>query len=382
MQSYTKVSKEYVELGVPLEKSLYDKNGLLLIKAGGTIDSERHLSILFEKEIFCFGEGDEDSWLTPQIDDKRNNNEAFVAMDNAKTKLKHVFDHFRAGKAQEEFLPRVKAIAISLQEACELDKDAALANLHLDHGTPYAVIHHLQAATLCEIVGKRLGVNDAARLKLVKAALTHDIDLLDIQHVLDVYTLPLSHQHSERVRNHPKASAAILRELGVTDMNWLDAVEHHHERLDGSGYGDGLSGEAIKIPTRILAIADIYSAMIRDRPNRKAIISKEALRKLMLEFGGKSDVRLTHILIKEVGVFPPGAIVPLANDEIAVVKEQADNSAFPVVYAFIDSSGAAVPTPEKRYTVDPGNKINSVVPFANYRDSINTIRSVWTSVPA
>ncbi|MBI5922112.1 MAG: HD domain-containing protein [Betaproteobacteria bacterium] len=382
MPNYQKVESTDIEIGAPLQKALYDKNGILLIKAGGIIASESHLSILFEKEIFCEGSEDANTWISPPTDQITEATNTFSALDNAKIKLNRAFDLFRRGKAKEEFLPRIKEIALSLQQACLHDKDAAIANLHLDYDTPYAVVHHLQAAILCEIVGKRLGVKEEARLKLVQAALTHDIDLLDIQHLLDRYTLPLPNQYAERIRNHPKASAKALQELGVTDKNWLDAVEHHHERLDGSGYSDSLAGDSIRIPTRILAIADIYSAMIRDRPNRKAILTKEALRKLMMDHGGKNDARLTQILIKEIGVFPSGVIVQLADKEIAVVKHREENGVFPIVYAFIDPSGNPMLTPERRDTAKPENKIKSILPFADYRGSIAIIRNLWINPPA
>lgn len=375
--SYIQVESGDFDIGVPLRRSLYNKDGILLIKEGGILGSEQHRDILFENGVFCYDEPGEEQWISPLEQESDDEGNPFAQLDNAKIKLKRAFDLFRKNNAHEEFLPRIRGVALLLQLACDEDQDAALANLHLDYDTPYDVLHHLQAAVLCEIIGKHLKVSEKSRFQLVNAGLTHDISLLDIQHVLDRQILPLSDKELERIRDHPKDSAQLLRGLGVTDKSWLDAVEHHHERLDGSGYSDSLAGDGIRVSTQILAIADIYSAMIRDRPQRKAILSKEAMRSLLMEHAGQHDARLTQILIKELGVFPPGLIVRLATGEITVVKQREGSGATPIVYAFIDPDGMPMTTPERRETASPGNRIKSILPFSRVRSCFPIIRSLW-----
>jgi HD-GYP domain-containing protein (c-di-GMP phosphodiesterase class II) len=379
MPSYTKVEEGDITLGVPLDNPIYDKNGTLLVKAGVSIETEHHLQILLEKEIYFGGVDDTSTITTKESEARKEVTNVFDSLDTLKIRLKRLFDLIRAGKAQEEFLERIEDAAITVQQVCALDSDAALANMHIEHDFPYAVLHHLQAAILCEIAGKKLGVKDEARQKLVKAALTHDIDLLDIQHVLDQQTIPLSELFKERIQSHPKNTAAKLKGLGVSDKTWLDAVEQHHERLDGSGYGKHLSGSAISIPARLLAIADIYSAMIRDRAHRRAILTKDALRKLIQEHGGKLDGRLTQVLIKEIGVFPPGILVQLESKEIAVVKNRPENGINPIVYAFINELGKPMSAPSQRDTSAPEYKITSIVPITKYLSSFPIIRSLWSN---
>ena len=377
MPSFQIIEEGDIEVGVPLQRTVYDKHGTLLIKAGGMVGSAQQLSILLEKEIYFVVEQDNNPGPAAAVAGEEDESSAFAILDTEKLKLTRIFDLLRQGKKHDDFLARIKGIAIKVQKACALDPDASLGNLHLELDAPYAVVHHLQAAILCELTGTKLGVKDGARRKLIKAALTRDIDLMDIQHVLDKQTLPLSDKQVERIQDHPTSSATMLRELGVDDKSWLDAVEHHHERLDGSGYKLHLSGNQIGIPARLLAIADIYSAMIRDRANRKAILPKEALRKLMLEHKGKIDERLTQVLIKEIGIFPPGVIVELANKEIAVVKSRGEDALHPNVYSFIDASGMPMRNPHPCETTKPEHQIKSMMPTADYRGSIKTLRDIW-----
>jgi len=382
MPSFQKIEEGDIEVGVPLQKAVYDGHGTLLIKPGGVIGSVQQLSILLDKEIFFVA--DQEKPPGPSSSAAADDDEtcAFEILDAAKVKLTRIFDLMRQGKAHDDFVSRIRALASSVQKACALDPDAALANLQLELDAPYAVVHHLQAAILCELAGKKLGVKDEARRKLVKAALTRDIDLMDIQQVLDKQAIPLSDKHMERIQNHPKSGVSKLKNLGVSDKSWLDAIEQHHERLDGSGYPGRLSGNAIGIPARLLAITDIYSAMVRDRANRKALLPKEALRKLMLEHKGKIDERLTQVLIKEIGIFPPGAIVRLNNKEVAVVKQRGGDGLHPVACAFLDAEGMPIPSPRTCDTTRPEFQIKGMAPTAEFRGSLAALRSIWMDQPS
>jgi len=374
--SYRQVQPGELSVGTPLETTLYSKTGTVIAQAGAALSSEHQLQLLIEKGIFVkdLEEAEEKTANSQEAEEVTN---VFVSLDKAKVRLKRLFDQLVIKKGQEEFFERVNDVAATIQKCCELDLDATLANVHIENEFPYSVLHHLQAALLCEATARKLGVKDEPRLSLIKAALTHDIDLLDIQHVLDRQTIPLSDMYKVRINTHPTETAERLRELGVNDNTWLTAVEQHHERLDGSGYGKGLSGSAITIPARILAIADIYSAMIRNRATRKAIPSKEALRRLMTDSGGKIDNRLTQIMIKEVGVYPPGTILKLVSNEIAVVKSKPESGIHPIAYAFINAAGKPMSETSQRDTSAAEFKIVSILPFSAFHESFEIIRKLW-----
>lgn len=380
MSEFAKVSGSDIRLGEPLPYSVFDASGVLLLKAGYTINLERQLMRLLEGGLFHNkNETATEGAFGIAAQDRRAAEEAntFLILDTAKLRLQRIFEQLRQGRGSEHFLARIEDIAISIQESCSHDVDAALANVHLDYDTSYAVVHCMQAAILCEITGKQLGVKDETRLVLIQAALTHDIGLIDIQDTLDRQVAPLTGEQKQRIQSHPDHGAAQLEKIGVTNSTWLDAVAHHHERLDGSGYPDQLQGEAVKVPTRVLAVADIYSAMVRDRPYRKAMVSKEAMRQLLLEQGNKTDQRLIQMMIKNVGVFPPGAIVKLESGEVAVVKQRQENSLQPLAFSFIKGTGMPMLIPLRRDTAQIGHQVSGILPFSNYRSSIAVIRGLW-----
>jgi hypothetical protein len=108
------------------------------------------------------------------------------------------------------------------------------------------------------------------------------------------------------------------------------------------------------------------------------MVSTEAMRKLMHEEGQQTDSRLISMMIKEIGVFPPGAIVRLANGEIAVVKKRTANTACPLVYSFVKANGMPMLTPQPRDTAQEGFRIEGMVPFSSYRGSVVVLRGLWT----
>ena len=101
------------------------------------------------------------------------------------------------------------------------------------------------------------------------------------------------------------------------------------------------------------------------------------MRKLLLEQGAQTDKRLIHMLVKEIGVFPPGAIVRLANGEIAVVKKRTANITNPIVCAFRRENGMPMLSPAQRDTTDPECRIQGMVSFVDYRGSIAVLRNLW-----
>ena len=101
----------------------------------------------------------------------------------------------------------------------------------------------------------------------------------------------------EFIRQHPEKGAEVLSHLAAY-REVADIVRFHHERLDGSGYPNGITGESIPELSKVLAVADSYHAMTSDRPYRGARSSFEALKELRMMSGTTLDARYIEILAK------------------------------------------------------------------------------------
>jgi putative two-component system response regulator len=131
-------------------------------------------------------------------------------------------------------------------------------------------------------LGQNLGMTEEELEELRLGCLLHDIGKVAIPDSILLKPAPLSAEETEVVRQHPVTGEKICAPLKSL-RRILPLIRHHHERMDGSGYPDGLSGEEIPLMARILQIADVYDALIKDRPYRQALSSEEALETLRRE---------------------------------------------------------------------------------------------------
>ena len=270
------------------------------------------------------------------------------------------------------------ALAERLADLLQAAPDTVLAAFQLgcEDDTPAARIAHV--CVLCELVAERLQLEPAERRTIRAAALSYDLGMHAMREELSAHPGALSPAQWTRLREHPRLGADLLRRAGVADEAWLEAILGHHERIDGSGYPRGLSGDDIGRPARILAVADIYSAMIRPRAYRGALNAREAMRTIFLERGRLVDAELAALLVKSIGMFPPGSFVRLANGEIAVVTARTDNASLPELRSVVAMDGSPRTMPSPRDPQDPLYAIVSEYPISECRFPMAPVRRLWT----
>jgi putative nucleotidyltransferase with HDIG domain len=143
----------------------------------------------------------------------------------------------------------------------------------------YTKGHSVRVAKYACAIARQLGVTDARVERLEWAALLHDIGKVGISRRVLSKNDKLSNEEYTEIKKHPAIGARILE--GVPYLaDLVPSIEAHHERLDGSGYGSGASGDDIPLEARILAVADAYDAMTSTRPYRTAMPHEAAVGEL------------------------------------------------------------------------------------------------------
>ncbi|WP_183501965.1 HD domain-containing phosphohydrolase [Methylobacterium brachythecii] len=137
--------------------------------------------------------------------------------------------------------------------------------------------HSLRVAGLSAQFANHIGFPDFQRRRLVRAALVHDLGKSQVPRELLLKKGSLNPEELVIMRAHTTLGYDILKASSNADSAMLDAVRHHHELLDGSGYPDGLSGDAISDIVRLLTICDIYSALTERRSYKPAMEPQEAI---------------------------------------------------------------------------------------------------------
>ncbi len=171
----------------------------------------------------------------------------------------------------------------------------------LEEKDEYTRGHSERVAELAKKIAKRLKLSPRLVDRIYNAALLHDVGKIGIpDHILKKPS-SLSKEEISIVKTHPEKGEEILKEVDIFRNRESRWVRHHHERWDGKGYPDGLKGEEIPLPSRIIAVADVYEALRSNRPYRKALSHDEAKRILMNEMKGTVlDPRLVDILLEIV----------------------------------------------------------------------------------
>ncbi|MEH6824382.1 MAG: HD domain-containing phosphohydrolase [Motiliproteus sp.] len=361
-------------VGEPLPFSVYDSDDNLLLRKGFVVSSEKQRDRLLKHGLF---QGDND--VHHSGDSESEFSQGFTVFETVETllaRLEHAYQLLREPDGSG-FVFVMLRIAVDIQAICADNPDAVMGAMQVSQDLPYGLIHPLHCAVLCELMGKRLGLPQFTRLALVAGAASHDVGITQMQEKLHRQQEALSENQWQRIRRHPQESRELLEQAGVDDEIWLNAVGQHHERLDGSGYPGRLQAEQLSPTTRILAIVDIYTAMIRPRIYRDAFITREALRSLFQERGSSVDPKLVQVFVKEVGLFPPGAFVRLRNNELAVVQKRGVEASLPVIFSVQAADGSLMIPLRQRDPSKESFNIIEMLPHHEHPTLRSQLNEIW-----
>jgi putative nucleotidyltransferase with HDIG domain len=161
--------------------------------------------------------------------------------------------------------------------------------------------HTRRVATLAVELGERLGLSPSRLRSLAIGGLLHDIGKLSVPQEILGKPGPLDDQEFAVITEHPERGRELLNELGGFDEPVRRLVLDHHERLDGSGYPRGISGGALDLSTRILAVCDVYDALVSERAYRPPWSQEQALALLREQSGIEFDSRCVDALEQVLG---------------------------------------------------------------------------------
>lgn len=381
MTSYRKLSNSDIRLGEPLHQAVYDMHGTLLLRAGFMVNIPTQLERLLEQGCyFDLEETHQRHHVARNAPLEVKPTPTFALADIFCTQLKSLVLQLIRLPAQVDATAQTRGIADNLQKACAQDASGLIAALHMECNVPYLIGQQMMGAILVDRVGALAGLADAERVSLIAAALTRDLGMVQLQLELDKFAGPLPPSVMAKVHAHPANTISILKQAGVDDPIWLEAILQHHERIDGSGYPRGLSGDAVDKGARLLSICDIFSAMIKPRPYRtqgKARLAQSALREIFTLRGSTLDPMYAALLVKVVGVIPPGSLVKLQSGEIAIVRDPISNPKAAWVFTIYNNKQMQVMEPVARDTSLPENEIVGMALHSECRSAQLIMRRIW-----
>lgn len=341
-----------VQIGAPLPWNVRDEQGLLLLSRGHVVESEHQLDQILERGAFV----DVDEVRAVERANEPDQAKAVSAPPN----LFKLWDLTTEGlknlllqpELEPDFPGRVDAFARHILELVDANVDIGIYRCirqDKSHDFYYGYSHSVHTALLCILMSRHLKWPQQRMMSLVKAALTMNMTILDLQGEMAAQDVPMKDKQRAAIQAHPAQCVAILEKAGVTDPDWLAAVAQHHERPDGTGYP--LGQEEICEMAVALRVADVYMAKISPRAMRAALPSQEAARQLYREDKGGP---ISNAIIKEFGIYPPGDFVKLASGELGIVVQRTSNVRAPIVACITDTSGRPIARTPRYDTAQAG----------------------------
>ncbi|MDD4364377.1 MAG: HD-GYP domain-containing protein [Synergistales bacterium] len=233
----------------------------------------------------------------------------------------------RCGKALAGEIGRNPSILFSLLKVKATDE--------------YTFVHSLNVALLAGSLAGILRPGDLPFLKnAISASLLHDLGKARINPAILNKPGKLTTEEYHEVRQHPLIGENLARDSGIAEPQILQAIRWHHERWTGGGYPDNLLGGAIPLVARTIAVADVFDALTAERAYKGALPPREALSTIIESSGAHFDPAVSRCLLRSLGLFPPGTLVELSDETIAVVVSSTEGDLIrPTVLLHFDAKG-------------------------------------------
>lgn len=237
--------------------------------------------------------------------------------DDARRFMKTIFDGAHRGESVQS--GQLDAVVHSITQALERNRTMLIGMMRLKTRDSYTYFHSVAVGTLMINFARELGLPEDEVRMMGLGGLFHDIGKIRI--AKSVLNKPdrLTPAEWDEMRGHPAIGHALLA-AGDVPPTALDVCLHHHEKIDGSGYPFGLTGDTISLAARMGAICDVYDALTSERPY-KAASSPIAAVAAMASWAGHFDPALLFTFMKSVCVFPVGMLVRLRSGHLAMIRD-------------------------------------------------------------
>jgi HD-GYP domain-containing protein (c-di-GMP phosphodiesterase class II) len=275
---------------------------------------------------------------------------------------------FMAKKIRKEAMNTVQHVMNDIKMGAQINKEAvedvvndiiismlrnpsALMSMGMLRNTDeYLYQHSISVCALMVSFGKLLGFDSKLLKEVGLGAMLHDIGTMRVPNKIICKQNGLTEEEYEQVKKHVIYGQDVLKETeGVTDMSIITAYQHH-ERMDGTGYPNGLKGDEISRPGKAIAIIDVYDALTTKRCYRHLIPPAEAIKMIYEWSETKFERELVQKFIKCIGIYPVGSLIRLESGLLGVVFDHSTEDLLrPLVRIVYDTKNERIVMP---YVID------------------------------
>jgi putative nucleotidyltransferase with HDIG domain len=256
-----------------------------------------------------------------------------------------MFQEARMGKTID--LGNAQHVVEEITESVFRNPGAIISLARLKTVDDYTYMHSVAVCAMMVALAKQLGM-DAEQTRIAgMAGLLHDLGKAMMP--IEVLNKPgkLTNEEFSIIKTHPVQGHAMLLTGQNVHAEVLDVCLHHHEKMDGSGYPEGLKESEISLLAKMGAVCDVYDAITSNRPYKSGWDPSESLKKMAEWSKGHFDANVFQAFVKSLGIYPIGSLVSLTSGRLGVVVEQSNKSlTMPIVKVFFSGKSNMRISPE------------------------------------
>jgi putative nucleotidyltransferase with HDIG domain len=223
----------------------------------------------------------------------------------------------------------------------------------------YTYLHSIDTGIMAAYMGLAFNFKESELKELGIGAILHDIGKTKINCMIINKAGTLDESELIEIRKHPYYGAELLRKNYSISGNIIDIVEQHHERMDGRGYPNGLSGSEINRFAKLVSVCDVYDAVTNDRSYRKKLKPNESYELILAGSGSAFEDEVVAKFKETFSVYPLGCCLRLSNGiEGYVIKQNKNFPDRPIIRVLYDT---ATKNPVSFYEIDLLNESSLTV---------------------
>ena len=251
----------------------------------------------------------------------------------------------RLGKQVD--LDRVEPMVEGIVDTIFRNKNAILPLAQLKIHDDYTFEHSVSVCALMVAFARAMELPRATVMEIARGALLHDVGKARVPDAILNKPDKLTDSEFIKMKSHVVLSKMILQETPGISQIALDVASQHHERFDGSGYPNKLSGDQISVYGQMGSIVDVYDALSSERVYHRGMPPTLALKKLLEWSNHHFEPTMVQTFIRAVGIYPTGSLVRLKSERLAMVIEQNETDLIcPIVRVIFSIRLNAYVTPE------------------------------------
>ena len=312
-----------IPIGSYISEDIFTSGGALLIRKGTEVNDRVLRSLQnYMGKVRIDIEVNED--VVIEYDDTEEQDKIFKLSDSIKQRTLESVELMYSGDSPETISNSAMSVADTIMQSFYSSKSVAISVDALKVSDEYTFKHSVDVGAMAMIIARKLGETNKFMQDIALAGVLHDLGKSKIPN--EILNKPSKLDDDEWIimKQHPVYSYRMIENIDDIPKEVKKAVLEHHENIDGTGYPLGIKDDMICKMAKILTIADVYDALVTERPYKEAKNPADAL-EILMGMSNKFDLDILKVFINCVILYPIGSTIKLSNDALCVVLKNNEN---------------------------------------------------------